>query len=283
MFEWWTKYEFMRNAVLAGALVGGMCSVLGVFVVQRGLAFLGEGLAHAAFGGVALGLLLDIGNRFHLEWFGPVWVAVPFCVVVAMAIGWVRNRGIATEGTAVGIFFSVSVALGILFVFIREKPSGDLESYLFGSLLAVRRVDVWVSAGLATIILGILAVTWTKMAYVTFDRELAKLSGINVEGLDYLLLGMMACVIVLSVKTVGVILVSSYLIIPAATSRLMGGSLFAMTIRAVVVGAVGSTVGLVFSYYINVPSGATVILTLAAAFIVTLALRGGAALAGHSH
>ncbi len=283
MFDWWTKYEFMRNAILAGALVGGMCSLLGVFVVQRGLAFLGEGLAHAAFGGVALGLLLDLGTRFEIEWLGPVWVAVPFCVVVAMAIGWVRNKGVATEGTAVGIFFSVSVALGILFVFIREKPSNDLESYLFGSLLAVRRVDVYASAGLAVVILGILGFTWTKMAYVTFDRELARLSGINVEALDYLLLGMMACVIVLSVKTVGVILVSSYLIIPAATSRLMGGSLFKMTVRGVIVGALGSTAGLVFSYYINVPSGATVILTLAVAFTLTLAVRGGGSLVGHSH
>ncbi|HEV8322509.1 MAG TPA: metal ABC transporter permease [Myxococcota bacterium] len=283
MFEWWTKYEFMRNAIVGGALVGGMCSLLGVLVLQRGLAFLGEGLAHAAFGGVALGLLLDLGVRFHMDWLGPVWVAVPFCVCVAMAIGWVRNRGVATEGTAVGIFFSVSVALGILFVFIREKPSGDLESYLFGSLLAVRRVDVFVSAGLAALILLVLGATWTKMAYITFDRELAKLSGINVEALDYLLLAMMACVIVLSVKTVGVILVSSYLIIPAATARLMGGSLFGMTVKSVIVGVLGSTVGLVFSYYINVPSGATVILTLAAGFSATLLVRGGAALQGHSH
>ena len=266
MFEWWTDYEFMRNAMMAGALVGAMCAVLGVFVVQRDMAFVGEGLAHAAFGGVALGLLLDLGVRLSLDWLGPIWVAVPFCAAVALGIGWVRNRGLASEGTAIGIFFSVSVALGIMFIYLRTKPTGDLESYLFGNILAVTRADVYASLVVAILIAVIMSFTWTKMAYIAFDRTLAKLSGVKVEALDYLLLVLMACVIVLSVRTVGVILVSSYLIIPAATARLLGGSLFGMTLKAIAVGVIGSAVGLIISYYIEVPSGATVILTLAAAF-----------------
>lgn len=272
MFEFWTEHEFMRNAILAGMLVGSMCAVLGTFVVQRNMAFLGEGLAHAAFGGVALGLLLDLSQRFGVEWFGPIWVAVPFCVLVALAIGWIRGRGIATEGTAVGIFFSVSVALGIVFIALREAPSGDLEGYLFGSILAVRRVDVYVALGLAIVLAAVLAITWSRFAYIAFDRDLARLSGVSVERLDYLLLALLACVIVLSVRTVGMLLVSSYLVIPAATAQLMQGSLFARTLKATAIGAGGSTVGLVASYYVDVPSGATVILSLALVFVLVAAV-----------
>lgn len=273
MFAWWTDYEFMRNAIMAGALVGVLCAVLGVFVVQRNMAFLGEGLAHTAFGGVALGLLLDLGTRSSLAWLGPIWVAVPFCVVVALGIGWVRNKGYASEGTAVGIFFSVSVALGIVFIYLRTTPAGDLEGYLFGNILAVRRVDVYAALGLTVVVGAVLAVTWTRMAYVAFDRDLAQLSGVAVERLDYLLLAMIACVIVLSVRIVGVLLVSSYLVIPAATARQLGGSLAYMTVVATIVGVLGSTIGLVASFYVDIPSGATVILTLAIGFAFATAAR----------
>jgi zinc transport system permease protein len=268
---WWTDYEFMRNAIMAGALVGILCAVLGVFVVQRNMAFFGEGLAHAAFGGVSLGLLLDLASRSAaLSWVEPIWVAFPFCILVAWGIGWVRNRGFASEGTAVGVFFSVAVALGIVFIHLKDGPIGDLEGYLFGNILAVRRADVFAAAILAVLVLAVLAFTWKRMAYVAFDRDLARLSGIPVERYDYLLLTMMACVIVLSVRTVGVLLVSSFLIIPAATARLIGGSLFTMTLRAVVVGVFGSAVGLVLSFYVDIPSGATIILSLAALFAVAM-------------
>ncbi len=274
MLQWWTDYEFMRNALMAGTLVGALCAALGVFVVQRNMAFFGEGLAHAAFGGVALGLLVDLAARSEaLAWVKPIWVALPFCVLVAWGIGWVRNHGYASESTAVGVFFSVSVALGIVFIHLKQGPIGDLEGYLFGNILAVRKADVLAAVLLTVIVGGILGLTWKRMAYVAFDRDLARLSGIAVERLDYLLLTMMACVIVLSVRTVGVLLVSSFLVIPAATARLIGGSLFKMTIYAVIIGVAGSAAGLIASFYVDVPSGATVILTLAGTFAVALALR----------
>lgn len=274
MLSWWTDHEFMRNAIMAGVLVGAMCAMLGTFVVQRNMAFVGEGLAHAAFGGVALGLWLDLGTRYaSLSWLAPIWIAVPFCILVALGIGWVGNRGYATESTAVGIFFSVSVALGIVLVYIRRPPVKDLNTYLFGNILAVQRTDVY-AAAVAAVVLALAMWRWWKpMAYVAFDRDLARLSGIRVERLDYLLLTMMACVIVLSVRTVGVILVSSYLIIPAATARLTGGSLASMAVKAVVLGVLGSLVGLILSYYVDVPSGATVILSLASAFAAVTAWR----------
>ena len=129
MLEWWTDYEFMRNALMAGTLVGALCAALGVFVVQRNMAFFGEGLAHAAFGGVALGLLVDLASRSGaLSWVEPIWVALPFCVLVAWGIGWVRNHGYASESTAVGVFFSVSVPCPRTFLMMSANLSSRFSN-----------------------------------------------------------------------------------------------------------------------------------------------------------
>ncbi|MCI0512557.1 metal ABC transporter permease, partial [candidate division KSB1 bacterium] len=154
---------FMQRALIAGVLVGFLASYYGVFVVQRGLSFLGSGLAHAAFGGVALGLLLELE---------PLWIAAPFTIIVAVAIAWVRDRTELGGDTAVGIFFSVSMALGVVFLFLRRQYSSDAFTYLFGSILAVRSKDIWITIGVV-ILTFLAAPLWRRWAYASFDRELA--------------------------------------------------------------------------------------------------------------
>ena len=132
MFELLTL-PFMQRALIAGLLIGFLASYYGVFVVQRGLSFLGSGLAHAAFGGVALGLLLESE---------PLWIAVPFTIIVAIGITWVKNRTELGSDTTIGIFFSVSMALGIIFLFLRKQYSADAFTYLFGSILSVTVIDI---------------------------------------------------------------------------------------------------------------------------------------------
>jgi zinc transport system permease protein len=140
-----------------------VASYYGVLIVQRGLSFLGDGLAHAAFGGVALGLLLGAE---------PLWIAVPFTVAVAVGITWVRERTELGGDTAVGIFFAVSVALGVVFLSLKRGYSTDAFTYLFGSILAVTRADLWVTA-LMVLIAAATGPLWRRWAYATFDRELA--------------------------------------------------------------------------------------------------------------
>ena len=261
--------DFMQRAMIAGTLVGGLCAMIGVFVVQRGLSFLGDGLAHAAFGGIALGLLLGVGSD-HVT-----WVALPFTVLVALGIGWVLRRGGMRGDVATGVFFAVSFALGVLFLGLRRSDAQpvNIESMLFGSILAISPADLGVIAAVSAVTFALMLITWSRLAYATFDPELAALSGVPVKRLDSMLLALTAVVIVVAVKTVGVALVSSFVVIPAATARMLGRSLGRVALWAVALGMGGAIVGLMVSYHLNVASGATIILTLASAFGLALALR----------
>jgi len=263
------SHAFMVNALVAGIIVGGLCALVGVFVVQRGLAFIGDGLAHAAFGGIALGLLLEVAID------DATLVALPFTVLVALGIAYVLRRGKMRGDVAVGVFFSVSLALGVLFLGLRppDAPPVNIESVLFGSILAIGRGDLYVIGGVAAVSALVLALTWSRLAYLTFDPELAALSGVPVAALEYMLLALVAVVIVVSVETVGIALVSSFIVIPAATANMLGKTLGRVALIALGLGVLGAALGLLLSYHLDVASGATIILTLAAAFAAALLLR----------
>jgi zinc transport system permease protein len=260
---------FMRRALLAGAAVAGAGSLLGVFVVQRGLAFLSDGLAHATFGGLALGLLLGATAET------AIWVALPFTLAVAMGIGVVRRRSGLGGDVATGVFFAVSFALGVMFLGLRSTRAQpvDVEALLFGSILAVSPDILVAMLVLATVTVAVLALAGSRLAYATFDPELAALSGVPVAALEYLLLALTATIVVLGVKTVGVILVSAFIIIPAATAQLLARSFGRAAAVAVFLGVGGCAVGLLASYHLNVATGATIILVLGALFFAAVASR----------
>ncbi len=250
-------FGFMRRALVAGVLVAGLSSYFGVFVVQRRLSFLGSGLAHAAFGGVALGLLL------HLE---PLWIAVPFTALVALAINWVKDQTQLSGDTAIGIFFAVAMALGVIFLSLREDYATDAFAYLFGSILYVSVADIWMAAGLVAATAGLYR-WWPRWAYATFDTELARADRLSVQRDDYLLSVLLAVAIVVSAKIVGILLVAAFLVLPAASARLVTTRFAMTTAIAVIVGVATAAVGLVVSFYVDLPTGATIIMVQAAAFV----------------
>ena len=276
--------DFMVRAFIAGVVVGGLCALVGVLVVQRGLAFIGDGLAHAAFGGIALGLLIGPhleknpaiqGNARALTMVRDgSWIALPFTVLIALGIAYVLRRGRLRGDTATGVFFAVSFALGVLFLGLRPTSARpvNVEAVLFGSILSVTPSDLITASVVAVLVAGVLIAVWPKLAYALFDRELAELSGVHVAALDYLLLATAAVVTVVAVKTAGVVLVSAYVVIPAATARMIGRRLSSVAIIAVILGAAGSAIGLLASYHLNVASGATIILTLGIIFALSLAV-----------
>ncbi len=277
--------EFMVRAFIAGVVVGGLCALIGVFVVQRGLSFIGDGLAHAAFGGIALGLLVEpvvarmafVRARPKLEAMvhdNSLWIALPFTVLVAIGIAYVLRRGKMRGDVATGVFFAVSFALGVLFLGLRPTTARpvNVESVLFGSILAISPGDLTTAVVVALMTTLIFGSVWSRLAYATFDPELAQLSGVPVAALDYLLLALTAVVIVISVKTVGIALVSAFVVIPAATARMIGRRLSSVALISVAIGAGGSALGLILSYNLNVASGATIILTLGTGFGLALAL-----------
>jgi len=263
------EIPFMQRALIAGLLVGGLASYYGVFVVQRGLGFLGNGLAHAAFGGVALAL-----------WLGqePLHVALPFTVAVALAITWVRQRTSLTSDTVIGIFFAVSMAAGIIFLSLKDNYTADAFSYLFGSILAVNQADLRVTAGVVLLTLLTLPL-WGRWAYATFDRNLALTDRVPVVFDEYLLASLMAVTVVVAVKVVGIVLISAFLVIPAAAARLLVRRFAAMAVLSMVFGGISVVSGLWASYLLDIPSGAAIVLIQTAIFLVSL-LVGWLAVAG---
>ncbi len=251
---------FMQRAFVAGCLVGFLSSYFGVFVVQRRLSFLGTGLAHAAFGGVALGLLLQTE---------PLWIAVPFTALVALGINWIRTSTALAGDTAVGIFFSVAVALGVVFLSLRKDYTADAFAYLFGSILAVTAADVWVTVAIAILAAALLPM-WSRWAYATFDSELSRADGLAVLRHDYVLSVLLAVTVVVAVKVVGILLVAAFLVIPAAAARLLSRTFFAMTLVSIAFGVLSAVAGLLLSYQLDIPSGATIILVQAVIFGVAV-------------
>ena len=262
MFEF-ISLPFMQRALIAGILVGFLASYYGVFVVQRGLGFLGSGLAHAAFGGVALGILLDKE---------PLLIAVPFTVLIAIGITYVKNKTNLAGDTTIGIFFSVSMALGIIFIFMKRQYTSDAFNYLFGSILAVSLTDV-ISPAILIVITFIFSSFWKRWAYTSFDRELAQADRVPVQFDDYILSVLIAVTIVVSIKVVGIVLIAAFLVIPPAASRLINKSFSRMTIFSIVFGISTAILGLWISYYLDVPSGATIILLQALIFFLVMILK----------
>lgn len=243
--------EFMQRALLAGFLLGAITGFFGVFVVQRKMSFLGSGISHAAFGGVALGILLGIE---------PMITAIPFSLLVAFLIIYLKNKTSLGSDTSIGVLLSVAMAMGIIFLSINKNYSSDAYSFLFGSILSVSSWDIGIITVIGAIVIFVAKRYWSRWAYSTFDNELALSDGVPVKTDEYILTMMIALIIVVSIKIVGMLLIGAYLIIPAAVSRMLAKTFFTMTIYSIIIGAFSSTIGLLLSYIIDLPSGAVIII-----------------------
>ncbi len=255
---------FIQRAAIAGVLIGFVTSYYGVFIVQRKLSFLGSGLAHSAFGGAALGLLLETE---------PLWVALPFTIIISILIVYLKEKSKLSGDTSVGILFSVAVALGIIFLSLKKGYTNDAFTYLFGSILSVQKIDLIFSSVLALLSIATFFSQWKKWAYATFDVELAQSDKIAVVKDEYLLSVLIAVTIVISIKIVGIVLLTAFLVIPAATSRLISSTFFQMTVYSIIIGIVSSFVGLIASIQLDLPTGAVIILIQALFFIIGLFFR----------
>ncbi len=257
------SYPFMQRALIAGLLVGALASYFGVFIIQRRLSFMGNGLAHAAFGGVALGVLLDVT---------PLWAALPFTVAAAIGITWIRDKTELGGDTVVGIFFALTMALGIIFLALKRDYSVEAHTFLFGSILAVTNTDIIVTGSLVALTI-VLYPVWRRWAYATFDRELALTDRIQVSRDDYWLSVLIALTVVVCVKMVGVVLIAAFLVIPAATARLLARTFFQMTWLSVLIGSLSALVGILLSDLLDLPSGAVIVLLQSALFFAAFCMR----------
>jgi manganese/iron transport system permease protein len=252
---------FIR-ALVASALVGVVCAVVGTYVVLRGIAFIGDAIAHAGFPGVVAAYMLGI----------PFYIGAAVAAVsTALAIGWVTKRAGIRQDTAIGVLFAGTCALGVFMFSAIKGYVADLFGFLLGNVLAIGATDLIALLVLGTGVVVVVALLWKELLYATFDPLGAAASGIPVDRLEYLFLALVALTIVVSLQAVGIILVVAMLITPAATAQLLTVRFTRLMVTAALVGILSSVVGLYLSYWLDVASGATIVLVQTAAFLLVLA------------
>jgi manganese/iron transport system permease protein len=258
------KYSFMIRGFGAAILVGIVCAIVGTYVVLRGMAFFGDALAHAILPGVAVGYLVSGGAREPLFWW-----ALGTSLVTSIGIGAISRATKVKEDTAIGIIFAGMFALGIALISTVRSYSVDLSHFLFGDVLGVGPSDLILTAVFGGVVLMIVGAFYKEFLVLSFDPILAVTLRLPVRFLDYLLIGLIAMSIVVSLQTVGVALMVAMLVTPAATAFLLTHRLPVMMGLAAGIAAISGIIGLYFSYYFNVASGAAIVLTCTAIFLLT--------------
>ena len=256
----------MQRGLLAGTMVGVLCAVVGVYVVLRGMAFLGDALAHAILPGVAVAYLL--GGNLLLGALGAA-------VVVALGIGFFSRRGTIREDTAIGILFAAALSLGVALISSIRTYAVDLNHIMFGNVLGVSPTDLWLTAGLGLLVLLTVVLLYRPFLVVSFDPVLAATLRLPAELLRNVMLILLAITIVVSLQTVGVGLGAAMLVTPAATAYLLTRRLSTMMLVSAGLGAFSSITGLYISYYLNIVSGSAIVLTATVIFMIVYVAKRG--------
>jgi manganese/iron transport system permease protein len=256
-------YPIFVSSLLAVALVGAVCAVVGTFVVLRGVAFIGDAISHAAFPGVVAAFVLR----------GPYYIGAAIAAVAtALAITFVSRRTHLRADTAIGVLFAGTFALGIFLYSTIDGYAPDLMGFLVGSVLGISATDLIGLSILGGLVLLTIVVFWKELLYATFDPLGAAASGLPVTAMEYLFLVLVAMTIVVSLQAVGIILVVAMLVTPAATAQLLTVRFGQLVAVAMALGVGASIVGLYVSFWFDVASGATIVLIQTLAFVVALAI-----------
>lgn len=275
------QFTFMRHALLAGLLVSIACGLIGTYVVVKRIVFISGGIAHAAYGGIGLGYyvkymvvpVLFAGSaaaRDPRPGYWPLLGAILFSLAAAALMGHIQRRTRQRADTIIGVLWAIGMAIGIVLVDLTRGYKVDLMSYLFGSILAVERVELLVIAGLDVLVVALVALFYKELLAVSFDETFATVQNVPVGGIYALLLGMIALTVVMLMRVVGLILVIAMLTIPPAISGRLVRRIVPMMALSALLGVVFTTVGLWLSYAWNLTSGASIILVAGAGYLLSL-------------
>jgi len=259
----WAGDLFMKRALLAVVLVAPVCAAMGVMVVNFRMAFFSDAISHSAFTGVALGVLLGIN---------PLYTLIAFGIVVGLAIISVRRLSSLSVDTVIGVFFSFAVALGIVIISARKGLTRDLQSYLYGDVLTVGDGEILAMGLLFLAAIVFLSLWFNALILIGINERLAKAQGIRVKALEYGYALLLALVVTLSIRVIGLLLVTAMLVVPAAAGRNLAGSVRGMFWASVGIGLASGVIGLIGSYYWDSATGATIILVACGFFILSQAV-----------
>lgn len=257
-------YGFFRSAFLAALLMSVTCGIIGTYIVSRRMVFISGGITHASFGGVGLGYFLG---------FSPLAGAAIFAVIAALTTENLTRRKLIRNDSIIAIMWSLGMALGIIFIYLTPGYAPNLMSFLFGSIITVNSTDLWLMLALAIVVTGVFIFLYKAILYVSFDEQFARTRGIPVMLLNYILIILVALTIVLSIRIAGIILVLSVLTIPQNIANLFTNRFGSIMIASAIIGFIASFLGLVISYYLDIPSGATIIFTLVVLYLAARVVK----------
>ena len=259
------EFAFFRNGVVVATIAGALCGVLGVFVVLRGLSYIGHGLSHAVFGGAAGSAVLGINYFVGAGLWG---------VISGVLIGRISRRRIIGADAAIGVVTTASFAVGLALLNRYGQAKQSIEAVLFGSVLGVKTSDIVAVIIVSLMVVAIVVVLYRKMLYATFDPDVARVSSVRVEWIELLLMVMLSLTIIVTMRVIGTLLISALLVIPAATSRMMTNSFAKMLWISPILGALAGFLGMNVAYHLDTAASASIILVSAAGFIVMYAIFG---------
>ena len=258
-------FEFFRNGLAVATLAGALCGLVGVYVVLKGMSYIGHGLSHAIFGGFAASALLGVNVALG----AGAWGAAS-----ALLISGVTRRRVIGADAAIGVITTASFALGLALFAVFGGTGGSFEAALFGSILGVGRADVWAVAAVSAVALAVVVLRYRALLFTTFDPEVADVSGMSTARVDALLMLVLAASILATMQVLGVTLIAATLVIPATVARMLTNSFARMLVLATAIGAACGFVGMNLSYHLDVQSGPTIVLVGAALFAAVFAVTG---------
>ena len=247
------QYDFIIKGLLGALFASITAGLAGTYIVSRRMVFLSGGITHASFGGIGLAFLLG---------FNPLLGAVLFAVFSALGIQFFSHKFQVREDSSIAIWWAFGMALGIIFVFLTPGYTPNLMSYLFGNILTVTKQELQIMLVLLVLLVTVFRLFFRKILYISFDEEFARISGLRVSLFNYGMIILVALVVVMNIRAVGIILVLAQLTVPQATANLFSKDYRQIMILSVVIGLAGTLSGLFISFYLNIPSGATIIFTL---------------------
>jgi zinc transport system permease protein len=258
------RYQFVLHALMAAVLASISCGIVGTYIVARRKVFISGGITHASFGGIGIGYYLGIN---------PVLGAAVFSILSAVGIEYISKKTDVREDSAIGILWSLGMAIGIIFIFITPGYAPNLMMFLFGSILTVTWLDIYLMMGLCLLIVAFFLAYYRLILYISFDEDYARAHRAPVNFINYLLMSMIALTIVLHIRVVGIILVISFLTIPQSTANLYSRNFRTIIFLSILIGLVGSVAGLIMSYSLDIPSGASIIFAFVTIFVLAKILR----------
>lgn len=255
------QFEFFRNGTVAAVVVGGLCGLIGVYIVLRGMSYIGHGLSHAIFGGAVVTYLLSV--NFYLG--AGLWG-----FIAAVLINQTVRRTKINADAAIGVITTASFATGVALISRTRRFNLNFEAALFGNILGVSQSDVWVVVCVSLLIAIAIFFMYKQLLFTTFQSEVAEVYGVKTQWVDTLFALILAATLIVSMQILGVTLIAAALIIPAITARLLTDSFNRMVVISTIVGAVTGLLGMYLSYYLDVASGASIVLLQALVFSVVL-------------